>query len=361
MGIMLGAVKVEQQMELNIVKMLGDFMKSVHKSNIKQATKKSSEIETTMERDRHAIDILKSAMDLAMKTKTVHEYRLALNKIAVDDVKAKNELNHKKLTQKKPNKVVDKTTMVNELQANVQSHLKLIRDKVGASVQATMKTIDGRKKSEIVSTPPTTVTSPSIVHMNDIFNRDIVRLPQLLHVQVPPWPVYQIDVESFYRFRRQNDDKSDEKNENQEKENDEEDFDDGLAPPANNGGFAGLLAGLSGGEGGSDVGALIGAISGVITNLFGPGGLDIPSLLSTGTSLIAGLLGGDENFGKVLGSYIGLAVEGLSGGGGAVSNFFHSLQIITQSLTLQDNNGAFFGNFVGTLFASLSAVKSEIA
>lgn len=46
---------------------------------------------------------------------------------------------------------------------------------------------------------------------------------------------------------------------------------------------------------------------------------DIPSLLSTGTSLIAGLLGGDENFGKVLGSYIGIAVEGLSGGGGAVS------------------------------------------
>lgn len=315
MGIMLGAVKVEQQMEVNIVKMLGDFMKSVHKSNMKQAAKKLSEIETTMERDKHAIDILKSAMDLAMKTKTVHEYRLALSKIAVDDVKAKNELSH----QKKPN-IVDKTSMVNELQANVQSHLNLIRNKVGASVQATMKTIDVRKKSQIVSTPPTTtVTSPSIVHMNDIFNRDIVRLPQLLHVQVPPWPVYQIDVESFYRFRRQNDE---EKSENQENENDEEDFDDGLAPPANNGGFAGLLAGLSGGEGGSDVGALIGAISGVITNLFGPGGLDIPSLLSTGTSLIAGLLGGDENFGKVLGSYVGLAVEGLSGGGGAVSDFF---------------------------------------
>lgn len=50
-----------------------------------------------------------------------------------------------------------------------------------------------------------------------------------------------------------------------------------------------------------------------------PGGLDVPSLLSTGTSLIAGLLGGDENFGKVLGSYIGIAVDGLSGGGGAVN------------------------------------------
>lgn len=28
---------------------------------------------------------------------------------------------------------------------------------------------------------------------------------------------------------------------------------------------------------------------------------------------------GDQNFGKVLGNYIGLAVEGLDGGGGAVN------------------------------------------
>ena len=83
---------------------------------------------------------------------------------------------------------------------------------------------------------------------------------------------------------------------------------------------------------GSDVGALVGALSGIVTSLFGvnnlnfitqwtfliiinyaiwqPGGLDVPSLISTGTSLLAGLLGGDENFGKVLGNYLGLAVEG---------------------------------------------------
>lgn len=38
-------------------------------------------------------------------------------------------------------------------------------------------------------------------------------------------------------------------------------------------------------------------------------------LKGTGTSLIAGLLAGDENFGKVLGNYIGIGVEGFSGGG----------------------------------------------
>lgn len=52
-----------------------------------------------------------------------------------------------------------------------------------------------------------------------------------------------------------------------------------------------------------------------------PGGLDIPSLLGTATGLIAGLLAGEENFGKVLGSYIGVAVDGFSGGGGAVCRY----------------------------------------
>ncbi|XP_050095640.1 uncharacterized protein LOC126577758 [Anopheles aquasalis] len=103
------------------------------------------------------------------------------------------------------------------------------------------------------------------------------------------------------------------------------------------GGLVGLIASLSGGgDEGSDVGALIGTLSGLITNLFGPGGLDIPGLLGTGTSLIAGLLGGDDNFGKVLGSYVGIAIEGLSGGGA-------------------DMNGAFFGNFLGALLAALSS------
>ncbi|XP_040173551.1 uncharacterized protein LOC120906144 [Anopheles arabiensis] len=102
------------------------------------------------------------------------------------------------------------------------------------------------------------------------------------------------------------------------------------------GGLVGLIASLSGGDEGSDVGALIGSLSAVVTNLFGPGGLDVPGLLGTGTSLIAGLLGGDDNFGKVLGSYVGIAIEGLSGGGA-------------------DMNGAFFGNFLGALIAALSS------
>ncbi|XP_064555224.1 uncharacterized protein LOC135440134 isoform X1 [Drosophila montana] len=103
------------------------------------------------------------------------------------------------------------------------------------------------------------------------------------------------------------------------------------------GGLVGIIGSLSGGEGGSDVGALIGALTGVISTLFGPGGLDIEALISTATSLLSGLLSGNKNFGVVLGQYVGTALDGLSGGGGAI------------------NNGQFLGNFVGTVLASLSA------
>lgn len=41
-------------------------------------------------------------------------------------------------------------------------------------------------------------------------------------------------------------------------------------------------------------------------------------MIGTGTGLLSGLLAGDDNFGKVLGTYVGVAVDGFSGGGGAV-------------------------------------------
>lgn len=278
MGLMLGTVQVEKKMEVNVMKLLNEFLRNLQKSNTAAAIKKMKEIETTIYRDKQAIEILKNAMDLAMKTKTIRDYREALNKVAKADATSKNQ-------KPKKTKEIDKK-MVKELQSNVQSHLKLMHNKVDASVRQTISSMGGKKKSEIVSTPPT-VTSPN-THMTDIFNRDIVRLPQF-HVQLPIWsPVYQLDVESFYRFRRQNDDEKEDENEQSgnkvedSKENEEEEFEDALGPPANNGGLAGLIASLSGGEGGSDVGALIGAISGVVTKLFGPGGLDIPSLLSSG-------------------------------------------------------------------------------
>ncbi|XP_070132635.1 uncharacterized protein [Drosophila bipectinata] len=122
---------------------------------------------------------------------------------------------------------------------------------------------------------------------------------------------------------------------------DEEEGDTGGGGGGGGGGLVGIIGGLSGGEGGSDVGALIGALTGVVSTLFGPGGLDVEGLIKTSTSLIAGLLAGNKNFGLVLGQYVGTALDGLSGGGGAI------------------NNGQFLGNFLGTVVAALSSDPEE--
>lgn len=38
---------------------------------------------------------------------------------------------------------------------------------------------------------------------------------------------------------------------------------------------------------------------------FQPNGIDVPSVIGSATSVLASLLAGDENFGKVLGNYVG--------------------------------------------------------
>lgn len=273
-GVMLGAVKVEKAMEINLMKLISDFQKSLQRSDPTGARKKHKEIETTMERDKHAIEILMHAMALATKTKNISEYREALNKLAAKDSIGKNQ----KIEPKPPKRFDD-------VKASVKNHMKIMQEKVDAAIKQAIESMEiktKKKTSQIVSTSPA-ITSPNI-HMNDIYNRDTVRLPPL-YVQMPVWlPGYNIDVESFYRFRRQNDlvDNQIENSKEKTKESEEEFDDDDLGNPSSNGGIGGLIASLSGGEGGSDVGALVGAISGVITNLFGPGGLDIPSLISTG-------------------------------------------------------------------------------
>lgn len=99
-----------------------------------------------------------------------------------------------------------------------------------------------------------------------------------------------------------------------------------------------------------------------------PGGIDVQGLVGTGTALLASLIGGDENFGKVLGNIVGLSIDGFSGGGGAVrfqavfslSFRLFSFQKKHNFFCLQANNGQFFGQFLGKFVSVLSAVNLKI-
>ena len=289
MGIALGMIKVHKKMESNVLNLLNNFTKVAKNSKTSEtvAVNQLKELKKTMNRDKYAINILKNGLDLALNSKNVRSYRQALSKMAHGE------------RLKTPENLLISDLSVEKVQVIVDNHLNFMRKEMSLAHEA-LKKVESNKTPKISFTSP----KPKLQHpiyMNSIFNHDTVRLPQLI---VPM--VYEIDVESFYRFRRQNED--DAKNEGDSKTEDEskdenkvdstresqENFDENFGPPSEpsgGGGVTGLIASLSGGEGGSDVGALVGAISGVISSLFGPGGLDVPSLLSTGSSLIAGLLG----------------------------------------------------------------------
>lgn len=335
-GLALGTVKTEKRMELNLLKLLNDFVVTSRESNDPiDIANKLKVIEKTMRRDKQSLEILSNAMDLAKRAKNIRDYRqtmkdLTKNSTKIDQICTKFRID-------KTNYDVEK--MINELHGRIKQHLQMMREKVQHSnddlhVNSNLPKIQQQqqqqkrkeKLSHVIGSTPT-----NLISFDDIRLNETPKQPQL-YVRMPInsnyyyWPLHQpqtsIPLESFYRYRRQqNNNNEDETMKAKQTEDEEGEFDDEFTSSNGNGGDGGLLgiiAGLSSPEG-ADVGALAGLISTVVTNLLGPDGLDIPSLLSTGTSLIAGLLSGDENFGAVIASYIGIAIEGISGGGGAAS------------------------------------------
>jgi len=250
MGIIMGTAKTARKMETNILLLIHEFIKALQGSNMRQVIKKFQKIEDTIERDKKAMEILTSAMNVAMETKTNSDYRQALNKIS-NDISKSDKSQQQKIIPK------DKKGLMKQAQNDVNSHLQFLRKTLNATVHETITHMQQPKKKSEISSTPSSITSSLDSHTNDIFKHETYNLP-LLYIRMPIWPVHQSNLESFYRFRRQNDDDvtanaidgdSPDENEKVEGENDEdEEFGDGLDAPIGGGGLAGLIAGLSGGE-----------------------------------------------------------------------------------------------------------------
>lgn len=355
-GLAMGSLSTEKRMESNLLILLNDFAKTARESNdTSKVAEKMKAIEKIMYRDRKSMEILVNAMDLVSKGKASRDFGQTMKNISKN--KSEFKITNFRFTNKTNNNVEN---MINDLHERIKQHLKLMREKVNLSSNSAIENLrrnsptkqqqqsksspltfpataansNGKEKLSLViggSTPPSLTSASSIaanddIHLNEIFNHNTHHwLPQL-YVQMPInyyLPLQETPTtfgESFYRFRRQNENENDDNRREKEKQDEAGEFDEEFETSSGDGGggILGLIAGLSSNEG-VDVGALAGLISTVVTNLFGPGGLDIPSALSGGSSLISGLLSGGENFGKVLASYIGILIEGFANGGGAVS------------------------------------------
>lgn len=279
MGILMGTIKTEEKMEKNLLVLILELFQTYKKINNKEIGNKIKVIEETMERDKRAIQILNNALNLAVKSKTVDEYRNELNKIALQNSHSKNDGQ----TNSKF-KIESRDKLMKGFKLDVIKHMTYLRDSVSDTAERTMNNFEINKKEVLpvktVQIDQKLAILPTLEdQFNQILKQNQFQIPEIA-IPMQYWPFTQFDFESFQRFKRQNIDQ----NQNQvsvdvDLENGEDsDFEDNPTP--GNGGFAGLLASLSGGDEGSDVGALVGALSGVISSLFGPGGLDVPALLS---------------------------------------------------------------------------------
>ncbi|XP_053677958.1 uncharacterized protein LOC128728361 [Anopheles nili] len=303
LGILFGAIETEAAIERRLERLVRDL----DQAPVAQQRQLRDTITGTLERGRLAMHLLGTGLDLAVSRRSDD---------ATGDYK---RLLLARTQESPPNRRSANNTSsdVASVRRQIESQLAEMRRQLAPRLSRTVRHLG----------VPNLATSLG----NELIQRLLAQtLPKAKPIQERMQSGLRAHVERI--FRRQDTNEIavsvDASGETTESESSEEE--DGP------GGLVGLIASLSGGDEGSDVGALIGSLSAVVTNLFGPGGLDVPGLLGTGTSLIAGLLGGDDNFGKVLGSYVGIAIEGLSGGGA-------------------DMNGAFFGNFLGALIAALSS------
>ncbi|XP_055842764.1 uncharacterized protein LOC129909716 [Episyrphus balteatus] len=326
-GILNGALKAEKEMEKHLTGLVTDLILNTNISDKSTALPKITKIQDTIERDKNAVHILTGAMDLATKSMSVKEYKEELQKTLDEHKSHKRETRNQKKDIDMP-----------RLKAAILDHVLNIQRQIIKKIDGTLKYLEDNDELDMIKVNKKRNADEEGNNLKEFFAEDKVEnnLIDTDNKSVSDTEGRIMNkpsnIEPNETFEFNTNDESN-KTANQMEGSDEDNGEGGAAP----GGLVGLIASLSGGEGGSDIGALVGALTGVIAQIFGPGGLDIESLISTGTSLISGLLSGDKNFGTVLGEYVGTAFDGLSGGGGAI------------------NNGKFIGNLLGTIVASLSA------
>ncbi|XP_039499602.1 keratin, type I cytoskeletal 10 isoform X2 [Drosophila santomea] len=373
-GLLNGARQAEEQMEQHLVAAIRELLFQMNLTESARVMSKIDAIEHQLSRDQRAVEILNRVMDVVSQAKDDHEFRVELREMAQQQ--KEEELYNQELSADLTDqpKLVERLgklrqsilkqvpQMKNELQAKIDRALQHLLEQAGEDgvlAKAKQKVIHKRqikkgteqrkqqdRETEQRSMPAEMRVIKSILsEAHDLrFQEDF--LENMLD-QLPPRRIkiepnsselddLQMNVKSpNVTAKAKGKPKMNAKPEKQVEvedtgssselaTDDNDDLGDGEEPGAGGdggggggGGLVGIIGSLSGGEGGSDVGALIGALTGVISTLFGPGGLDVQGLIQTGTSLISGLLGGNKNFGLVLGQYVGTALDGLSGGGGA--------------------------------------------
>ncbi|XP_050744224.1 golgin subfamily A member 6-like protein 2 isoform X2 [Drosophila biarmipes] len=378
-GLLNGARQAEEQMEQHLVGAVRELLFQMNLTESARVMSKIDAIEQQLSRDQRALEILNRVMDVVSQAKDDHAFRVELREMAQqqrEEELYQQELSAdltdqpklgERLGKLRRNIIKQVPQMKNELEAKIEKALQHLLEQAGEDgllAKAKQKVLHKRQvrkgeerdqgqqeqenraeqeEAEQRQMPQEMRIIKSILseaddlRFQDDFQENMLDQPPPRRIKLQPDGSELDDLEmnakapnvtAKARGKPQANAKPEKQVEaegtgSSELAADDADDEAGEEDPGagggggGGGGLVGIIGSLSGGEGGSDVGALIGALTGLVSTLFGPGGLDVQGLIQTGTSLISGLLGGNKNFGLVLGQYVGTALDGLSGGGGA--------------------------------------------
>lgn len=155
-GILAGAIKVEQSMNVHLAALTREFFNNFNTSTPENNMEKLFNLEQTMERDKRAMEILGNALDFAIHSKSYEEYKEDIEEIARSSEISMLELAKKKFstqmtTDKTPKgeKVGKLLKHSNDLQSELFKRMHDVRSSINKHIYTVHSTLKDRETKTI--------------------------------------------------------------------------------------------------------------------------------------------------------------------------------------------------------------------
>lgn len=155
-GILAGAIKVEQNMNEHLAALTREFFKNFNSSTPEDNMEKLYNLEQTMERDRRAMEILGNALDFAIHSKSYEEYKEDMDEIARTSEISMLELAKKKFSTQMTTDKTSKGEKVgkllkhsNDLKAELVKRMQDVRTSINKHIYSVHSMIINREKKTL--------------------------------------------------------------------------------------------------------------------------------------------------------------------------------------------------------------------
>lgn len=165
-GILAGAIKTERNLNERLAALARNFFVNFNSSTAEDNMENLFRLEQSMERDKRAMAILVNALDFAINSKTIEEYKEDMEEIGRSNSITMLELEKKRLTTQLTNSSPNKGEKVgkmlkqsNELNAEIAKRKQEVRASINKHIYSIHSALKN-KESEVIRYLRTTKSTP---------------------------------------------------------------------------------------------------------------------------------------------------------------------------------------------------------